>query len=141
MAVDYYEVLGIERDASDAQIKKAFRRLAQQWHPDVNKEDAADERFKAINEAYQILSDPERRQRYDLFGSAGVEGDVNAGFGGFTDIFDAFFVAAGGASLRGRPASGSELRYDLPVSLVEAGLGGEEEGEFSVLSRWDTRRG
>ena len=67
--------------ADEQQIKKAFRRLAQQWHPDVNKEDAADERFKAINEAYQILSDPERRQRYDLFGSAGVEGDVNAGFG------------------------------------------------------------
>ena len=138
MAIDYYEVLGIERDASDAQIKKAFRRLAQQWHPDVNKEDAADERFKAINEAYQILSDPERRQRYDLFGSAGVEGDVNAGFGGFADIFDAFFGAAGGASRRGRPASGSDLRYDLRISFVEAVLGTEKEIDFPVLARCDT---
>jgi molecular chaperone DnaJ len=138
MAIDYYEVLGVERDASDAQIKKAFRKLAQQWHPDVNKEDAADERFKAINEAYQILSDPERRQRYDLFGSAGVEGDVNAGFGGFADIFDAFFGAAAGGSRRGRPASGSDLRYDLRISFAEAVLGTSKEIDFPVLARCDT---
>ena len=81
---DYYATLGLERGATDADVKKAFRKLAQQWHPDVNQDAAAHDRFKEINEAYQVLSDPERRQRYDMFGSAGVEGDPNlGGFGGF----------------------------------------------------------
>src|SRR5215475_8282100 len=94
---DYYEVLGVERGADDAAIKRAFRKLAQQWHPDVNTQPDAQERFKEINEAYQVLSDPSRRQAYDLFGRAGVSGaggDAGfnaAGFGGFSDIFDAFF--------------------------------------------------
>ncbi len=70
--IDYYAMLGVARTASDAEIKRAFRRLAQQWHPDVNKDPAADERFKQINEAYQVLSDPQRRQAYDMFGKAGV---------------------------------------------------------------------
>ena len=72
--LDYYSVLGVERGACDAEIKRAFRRLAQQWHPDVNEEPGAPERFKEINEAYQVLSDPQRRQPYDLFGRAGVGG-------------------------------------------------------------------
>ena len=142
---DYYATLGIARGASDAEIKKAFRKLAQQWHPDVNTDPAAQARFKEINEAYQVLSDPERRGRYDAFGAAGVEGDPNlAGFGGFADIFDAFFGgAAGGAGAgrRGRPAAGSDLRYDLRISFKEAVLGTEKEIEFPVLGRCDTCSG
>ncbi len=143
-ARDYYEVLGVERGASDAQIKKAFRKLAQQWHPDVNRDDAASQRFKEISEAYQVLSDPERRQRYDLFGTADINGDSMAGgFGGFADIFDAFFgaAAAGGGGRRGRPQAGSDLRYDLRITFEEAVLGTEKEIDFPVLARCDTCTG
>jgi molecular chaperone DnaJ len=137
---DFYEVLGVERGASDSEIKKAFRRLAQQWHPDVNQDAAAAQRFKEISEAYQVLSDPDRRQRYDLFGTADVSGDPMAGgFGGFADIFDAFFgAAAGGAGRRGRPAAGSDLRYDLRITFEEAVLGTEKEIEFPILARCET---
>ncbi len=138
---DYYATLGLERGATDADVKKAFRKLAQQWHPDVNKDAAAQERFKEINEAYQVLSDPERRQRYDMFGSAGVEGDPAAGFGGFADIFDAFFGGAAAGARRGRPMAGSDLRYDLRISFTEAVLGTEKELEFPVLGRCDTCKG
>ena len=138
---DYYATLGVERTASEAEIKKAFRRQAQQWHPDVSSDPAAAERFKELNEAYQVLSDPERRQRYDLFGAAGVEADIASGFGGmggFADIFDAFFGGATGAARRGRPATGSDLRYDLRISFQEAVLGTEKEIEFPVLGRCET---
>jgi molecular chaperone DnaJ len=141
MAVgDYYEILGVQRGASDADIKRAYRKLAQQWHPDVNQEPSAHDRFKQINEAYQVLSDPERRQRYDLFGTVGSEGGAGAGFGGgFADIFDAFFgAAAAGAGRRGRPAAGSDLRYDLRITFEEAILGTQKEIEFPVLARCDT---
>jgi len=139
MAIDYYETLGVERSASDADIKKAYRRLAQRWHPDVSQEPEAALKFKEINEAYQVLSDPERRQRYDLFGTVGTEGAPGAGFGGFADIFDAFFgAAAAGAGRRGRPAAGSDLRYDLRITFEEAILGTMKEIEFPVLARCDT---
>jgi molecular chaperone DnaJ len=134
---DYYEILGVERGASDADIKRAYRRLAQRWHPDVNQEPEAAVRFKEINEAYQVLSDPERRQRYDLFGTVGAEGGPG-GFGGFADIFDAFFGAAGAGQRRGRPAVGSDLRYDLRISFEEAILGTQKEIEFPVLARCET---
>lgn len=138
MATDYYATLGVDRTATEADIKKAFRRLAQQYHPDVNADPAAAERFKELNEAYQVLSDPERRQRYDLFGVAGVEGDIASGFGGFADIFDAFFGGAGAGARRGRPATGSDLRYDLRITFEEAILGTEKEIEFPVLGPCDT---
>jgi molecular chaperone DnaJ len=141
MAVsDYYEILGVARGASDAEIKKAYRRLAQQWHPDVNQEPEAAIRFKEINEAYQVLGDPERRQRYDLFGTVGSEGGPGAGFGGFADIFDAFFgaAAAQGTGRRGRPTAGSDLRYDLRITFEEAILGTTKEIEFPVLAKCDT---
>ena len=139
MAVDYYETLGVERGASDADIKKAYRRLAQRWHPDVNQEPEAAVRFKEISEAYQVLSDPERRQRYDLFGTVGTEGGPGFGTGGFADIFDAFFgAAAAGAGRRGRPAAGSDLRYDLRITFEEAILGTAKEIEFPVLTRCET---
>ena len=141
---DYYEVLGVERSASDAEIKRAFRKLAQQWHPDVNTEPEAQERFKEINEAYQVLSDPDRRQRYDTFGRAGVGGETGAGgfegFGGFSDIFDAFFGggAASSAARRGRPQPGADLRYDLRITFEEAIRGTEKEIEFPVLLKCET---
>jgi molecular chaperone DnaJ len=138
---DYYEVLGVARDASDADIKRAFRRLAQRWHPDVSEDPDAQERFKEINEAYQVLADSQRRQQYDLFGRAGLGdlggGGFDAGFPGFADIFDAFFGGGGGAR-RGRPAGGSDLRYDLRISFAEAVNGAEKEIEFPVLDRCQT---
>ena len=143
--LDYYTVLGLERGASDAEIKRAFRKLAQQWHPDVNKDPAAQERFKEINEAYQVLSDPDRRQRYDMFGRAGVgggAGDGDFGYTGFGDIFDAFFGGATATSgRRGRPQAGSDLRYDLRITFEEAVKGTEKEIEFPVLTRCDTCSG
>jgi molecular chaperone DnaJ len=139
---DYYTVLGVARGATDAEIKRAFRRLAQQWHPDVNTDGAAAGRFKEINEAYQVLSDPQRRQAYDTFGRAGVgadaEGGFQGGFGGFGDIFDAFFGGASNAARRGRPQAGADLRYDLRISFVEAVRGTEKEIEFPVLVRCET---
>src|SRR6185436_13930850 len=147
---DLYSVLGVGRGASDADIKRAFRRLAQQWHPDVNQEPGAPERFKEINEAYQVLSDPQRRQAYDLFGRAGINGgSTSAGgfdagsFGGFSDIFDAFFGAGAGTAgaRRQRQQTGSDLRYDLRITFEEAVLGTEKEIEFPVLGRCDTCSG
>jgi molecular chaperone DnaJ len=144
---DYYAILGVQRTSSDAEIKRAYRKLAQQWHPDVSQEPAAAERFKEVNEAYQVLSDPQRRQTYDMFGRAGL-GDIGSdfgsgfasGFGGFGDIFDAFF---GGATTgrRGRPLAGSDLRYDLRITFEEAVKGTTKEIEFPVLVRCETCAG
>jgi molecular chaperone DnaJ len=140
---DLYDVLGVPRGASDAEIKRAYRKLAQKWHPDVNQDPEASARFKEASEAYQILSDPERRQRYDLFGRAGVDGGPAGagfeGFGGFSDIFDAFFGGAtAGSARRGRPHAGSDLRYDLRVTFEEAIKGTEKEIEFQALARCTT---
>ena len=146
--LDYYAVLGVSREATEAELKRAFRKLAQQWHPDVNKDAAAHERFKEINEAYQVLSDPQRRQAYDLFGRAGVAGagegfgaGFEGGFGGFGDIFDAFFGGGTGTARRGRPAPGADLRYDLRITFEDAILGVEKEIEFPVLERCPTCSG
>jgi molecular chaperone DnaJ len=141
----FYEILGVERNASDADIKKAFRKLAQQFHPDVSSEDGAAEKFKEINEAYQVLSDPKRRQVYDMVGRAGL-GDMGGGAGspfgegfpGFGDLFDAFFSGMGGApggGRHGRPPAGSDLRYDLRITFEEAVKGVEKEIEFDLLDR------
>jgi molecular chaperone DnaJ len=145
---DYYTILGVPRTADDAEIKRAFRKLAQQWHPDVNRDTGADDRFKEINEAYQVLSDPQRRQSYDMFGSAGVNGTgfdpgFQPGFGAFSDLFDAFFggTATGGAQRRGRAAVGSDLRYDLRISFEESIKGIEKEIEFPVQDRCATCAG
>src|SRR5579859_6719505 len=96
---DYYEVLGVQRNASEDDVKKAFRRLARQYHPDVNKEKGAEAQFKEINEAYEILGDAQKRQAYDRFGHAGVAGAgaganpfEGFGFGSFSDIFEQFFA-------------------------------------------------
>jgi molecular chaperone DnaJ len=140
--IDYYATLGVARTATDAEIKRAFRKLAQQWHPDVNRDPTADERFKQINEAYQVLSDPQRRQAYDMFGTAGANGGDPGfqPFGGFSDIFDAFFggAAAQQAGRRGRPAGGADLRYDLRITFEDAVKGSEKEIEYPVLDRCET---
>jgi molecular chaperone DnaJ len=138
---DFYQVLGVERGATDAEIKRAFRRLAQQWHPDVNTDPAAQAQFKEINEAYQVLSDPQRRQAYDMFGRAGLGGEAEGGFGGFGgfgDIFDAFFGGAATGQRRGRPQAGSDLRYDLRITFEEAARGTDKEIEFRVLGPCET---
>lgn len=130
---DYYEVLGVPRNASDEEIKKAFRHLAFQYHPDRNKGDGAEEKFKEINEAYQVLCDQEKRANYDRFGRAedvlGGRGFEGFGFGGFGDIFDAFF---GGATARAQrvPQKGRDLRYDLSLSFREAVFGCQKEVEI-----------
>jgi molecular chaperone DnaJ len=131
---DYYEVLGLGRNASDAELKKAYRRLAMKYHPDRNQGDAhtvAEERFKEVKEAYEVLSDPRKRSAYDQFGHAGVEGAAGmggAGFGagGFRDIFDEMFgdiFGGGGRGARTRAYRGADLRYDLDLSLEEAVAG------------------
>ena len=132
---DYYEVLGVDRNASGEDIKKAFRTLAMQYHPDRNHEPDAADKFKEINEAYQVLSDDEKRSAYDQFGHAGVDGSFGGGgagfsgfgdFGGFGDIFETFFGGAAGRQSRG-PQRGSDLGYRLVISFEEACLGCEKE--------------
>ena len=110
MPGDYYEILGVDRNANKDDLKKAYRRLARQYHPDVNKETGAEERFKEINRAYEVLSEPETRSRYDQFGEAGVSGagGFNYGdmgdMGGFADIFETIFNGFGGGAGAGRRA-------------------------------------
>ena len=138
---DYYEILGVGRDADDAEIKRAFRRLAQQHHPDVDTNDGAEARFKELNEAYRVLSDRQRRSAYDMFGHAGVEGAAaggfegfGGGFGPFGDIFDAFFGGApAGARRRSRVVAGADLRYDLTIEFAEAVFGVTREFSFPTL--------
>jgi len=134
---DYYQILGVERGATDEQIKKAFRRLARQYHPDVNKNPDAEGQFKEINEAYEVLSDQDKRSVYDRFGHAGPQagfgghGDFS-GFGGIEDIFESFFGGMrGGSSARRGPARGSDLRYDLAIEFEEAVFGCEQDISLS----------
>ena len=142
---DYYEVLGVPRDADENAIKSAYRKLARQYHPDVSKATDAGERFKVINEAYEVLSDPEKRGVYDRYGRAATQGGFGqgggspfGGFGGFgdiSDIFDEFFGGGfGGRSNRQRgPARGNDLRYDLEITFQEAVFGVEKELEVPRL--------
>ena len=132
---DYYEVLGLQKGASADDIKKAYRKLAKQYHPDLNKDnpEAAD-KFKEIGEAYSVLSDPEKKSRYDQFGHAGVDGNGGGGFGGgfggfgdfgdLGDIFGSFFGGGfGGGSRRNAPRKGRDLRVKLELTFEEAAFG------------------
>jgi molecular chaperone DnaJ len=132
---DYYQILGVDRTASAEEIRRAYRRLAKQYHPDVNKEPGAEERFKEINEAYAVLSDDEKRSRYDRFGHAGLEGvPLDFDFG-LSDIFEEFFGFGMGSRRRRRyaPRRGADLRYDLTLEFEEAVFGAEKEIEFERL--------
>jgi molecular chaperone DnaJ len=133
---DYYEVLGVPRGVSSDDLKRAYRRLARQYHPDVNQDPGAEDRFKEVNEAYEILSDDEKRARYDRFGHAGVQGAGAGGAGpegfgfGFDDIFESFFSGMRtGASARRQPQRGQDLRHDLSISFEEAIFGCEKQIE------------
>ncbi|TMB98317.1 MAG: molecular chaperone DnaJ [Chloroflexi bacterium] len=137
---DYYEVLGVPRGASSEEIKKAFRRLAMEYHPDRNKDGGAEARFKEIGEAYEVLSDTEKRAAYDRFGHAGLQGfDFGRGFdgsdfGGFGDIFEAFF--GGGSARRSREAQrGADRRVDIEIELEEAAKGCERELTIDRIER------
>ncbi|MFH1382641.1 MAG: molecular chaperone DnaJ [Chloroflexota bacterium] len=127
---DYYEVLGVGRNATDEEIKKAFRRLAFQCHPDRNQEAGAADKFKEINEAYEVLCDPEKRASYDRFGHNGPGDIFQHGFdgfdlGGFGDIFDAFF--GGTTATRQAPQRGTDLHHKMTITLEEAAFGAEKE--------------
>lgn len=139
---DYYEVLGVDKSASDADIKKAFRKLAKQYHPDVNPGDKVSEaKFKEVNEAYEILSNPDKRAKYDQFGHAGTDpnGFGGGGFGGFGDfdmggfgdIFESFFGGSGfgrsGGKNRRGPQKGADLKYAFEIAFEEAAFGMEKE--------------
>ncbi len=131
---DYYEVLGIDRNATDEEIKRAFRKLAFKYHPDHNHDDKTGERFKEVNEAYEVLSDRDKRAAYDRFGHGGAEGLFGRGFegfnfGGFGDIFDAFF--GGAAAARQAPQRGADLSYRITITFEEAALGCEREVTIS----------
>lgn len=138
MSGDYYEILGVSRNAKKEEIKRAYRRLARQYHPDINKESAAEERFKEINRAYEVLSESETRAKYDQFGEAGVSSAGASGFdygdmGGFADIFETIFSGFGGGvgtgttRRGGGPNRGDDLRLDLKLGFSEAVFGGEKE--------------
>lgn len=153
---DYYEVLGVSKNASEAEIKKAFRQKAKQYHPDVNPGDkASEESFKEINEAYEVLSDSQKRARFDQFGHAGFEnGGGGSGFngfggfdfdmGGFGDIFETFF---GGSGFGGRsrskngPQKGSNLKYSLEIKFEEAAFGVEKEIKVNKMETCTTCKG
>lgn len=135
---DYYEVLGVSKGASDDEIKKGFRKMARKYHPDVNRDNTkeAEEQFKEVNEAYEVLSNSERRAQYDQFGHAAFEGGAGGGGGfggfggggGFNDIFDMFF--GGQSGFGGRqpgPEKGSDLRYDMEITFEQAAFGVETE--------------
>ncbi len=137
---DYYEVLGVSRNSSDEEIKRAFRRAAQQHHPDVDNSEGAEARFKELNEAYRVLSDRQRRQAYDMFGHAGVDNSAGGGFEGFGggfgpfgDIFDAFFGGNPAGRQRRRVVAGADLRYDMTIDFAEAVFGVTREISFPTL--------
>jgi molecular chaperone DnaJ len=135
---DYYTILGVSRDASEEEIKKNYRKIAMQYHPDRNPGDkGAEEKFKLVSEAYEVLRDPEKRDIYDRYGMEGLKGTGFTGFRGFEDIFSAFgdifedfFGFGTGQRRRARARPGADLRYDLKISFLDAAFGKEVELEI-----------
>lgn len=142
---DYYEVLGVGKDASDDDIKKAYRKLARQYHPDVNKAEDAEDKFKEVREAYDVLSDEGKRDTYDRFGhvdpNQGMGGAGGADFGGFGDIFDMFFGGGGRQRDPNAPQRGKDLQYTMTIEFVEAVFGKETEVTIPREENCDTCRG
>ncbi|MGB0466229.1 MAG: molecular chaperone DnaJ [Pontibacterium sp.] len=147
---DYYEVLGVSRDASDRDIKKAFRRMAMKYHPDRNPDDqSAEESFKEVNEAYEVLSDAQKKAAYDQYGHAGVGQGAGGGFGGggfdggFGDIFGDVFgdMFNGGGGRRSSVQRGADLRYNMDLSLEEAVRGVEKTITVPTLVGCETCHG
>jgi molecular chaperone DnaJ len=149
MPRDYYEILGVPRNANKDDIKKAFRGLARKYHPDVSAENNAEERFKEINEAYTVLSDDDKRAAYDRFGHAGVNGGMPGGFGGFSggfpgfeEIFEELFnFGTGGRRRRRGPVQGQDLRYDLTIDFEQAVFGAELDIEVKRRDACDSCAG
>src|SRR5215471_20446840 len=145
---DYYEVLGLKRDCSGDDLKKAYRKLAMQHHPDRNPDNPkAEERFKEAKEAYEVLCDPDRRAAYDRFGHAGVDHSAAAGAGGFgggfADAFGDIFseIFGGGGRARSNVYRGADLRYNLEITLEDAARGAETKIRIPTLERCETCRG
>jgi len=144
---DYYEVLGLTKSASKDDIKKAYRKLSKQYHPDLNKEPGADEKFKEIAEAYEVLSDDQKKARYDQFGhedpNAGFGGGGfgGGGFGGFEDIFSSFFGGGGRRQDPNAPRKGDDLQYRMNIKFEEAIFGKETEIEIPKDETCDTCHG
>ena len=152
MARDYYEVLGVDRGADDTEIKKAFRKLARELHPDVNAHDPeAESKFKEAAEAYEVLSDAERRRTYDTYGHDGLKTGGFApnfeGFGSISDLFSAFFgqggfdAAFGGTRVRGGPVQGGDVVLGVAIDLAEAARGTTVEVSYDATATCETCRG
>src|SRR5262245_40712162 len=143
---DYYEVLGVNKDASEDDIKKAYRKLAMKHHPDRNPDNPkAEERFKEAKEAYEVLSDDRKRTAYDQFGHAGVDPSAAAGAGGFGNFADAFgdifSDIFGGSRSRSNVFRGADLRYNLEISLEDAARGTETRIRIPAMEECETCRG
>jgi len=148
MSTDFYELLGVEREASDEEIKKAFRKRARELHPDVNKEPDAEERFKQLASAYEALSDPDTRARYDQYGEAGLKGGAGSDFGdfgSFQDLFDAFFGGRGGDAFGfgggGGPASGEDHLIQVTIDFLESARGAQRNFEVELIGECETCHG
>ncbi|OKY78635.1 MAG: DnaJ type Zn finger domain [Candidatus Methanohalarchaeum thermophilum] len=140
MAEDYYEILGVDRNASQEEIKKAYRKKAKKYHPDSNSDEADEEKFKEINEAYKVLSDEEKRKKYDQFGKAGVDDSykrrARSDFSDFEDIFSSFFGDIFNQGRTGRRRErGQDLRAKIDITLKEAYEGGEKSIELERYTR------
>jgi len=144
---DYYEVLGVGKDATPEELRKAYRKLARKYHPDVNKEPDAEEKFKEVKEAYEVLNDQQKRAQYDQFGHSGPQGQGFGGFGGaedfggFSDIFDMFFGGGGGRRDPNAPRQGNDLQYTMVLEFEEAIFGKETDIHIPSEENCDTCNG
>lgn len=149
---EFYDRLGVSKDASQAEIKKAYRKLSKKYHPDINKEPGAEEKYKEIQEAYETLGDEQKRAAYDQYGPAGANGGFGggaggfggfdgAGFGGFEDIFSSFFGGGGGMRNPNAPRQGDDLQYRVNLTFEEAVFGVEKEVVYNRESTCSTCHG